>query len=123
MAKIKDIHKVAPQPVKGLWWFEITLDTGITAKYSDAREEPFRNGDEMPYHEVVTKQGKTEPQQVFVLVPEPKKEPSYGVTTRDDIVRTAKAKACIEVMGYSKLPDYSDYKEMLKLVFEQLDKL
>ena len=136
MGKIKDIKKAQPQPVKGLWWFKITLDSGEEVVYSHESEEPFKPGDELPPYEVKeTATGRGGSVKMLVLLP-PKPDPApvseytYEAVDKTTTILSAKARACIDAMGYAatiaplvgKKPS-EIYPFLVKSIHGELDKL
>ena len=136
MSKIKDIKKAQPQPVKGLWWFKITLDSGEEVVYSHESEEPFKPGDELPPHEVKdTATGRGGSVKMLVLLP-PKPDPApvgeytYEAVDKTTTILNAKARACIDAMGYTMtMPGVTKelivgvYQKLVKAIHSELDKL
>ena len=103
MAKIKEITKASPQPIKGLWWHKVKLDTGEEAFYADEKEEPFKVGDDVPRYEISELKDRAGTRKILAVLPEePKKiEVSADFGEKKDVIFAAKARAIIDAMGYA----------------------
>lgn len=134
MAKIKEIHKSQPQAIGGVWWFEIALDNGDKALYSDKTEEPYKVGDDFPDYEIRDAAGRSGTKKVFyILPPAPPEEKRIEVTAdfgeKKSVILAAKARACIEAMGFTVgLLPFSNgqkfsqiYPVIVKAIHKQLD--
>lgn len=142
MAKIKEITKAQPQPIRGSWWFKITLDTGEEAYYSNTMEAPYVAGDEIPKYSIAEQKGrggtkkiltveKVAPPPVPIPAPTKKIEVTAEFGEKKSVVLAAKARACIDAMGYAiefepralgkKLNDL--YPALVKAIHKELDKI
>ena len=135
MTKIKDIHKAAPQQRQGQWWFDVTLDSGEKCYYAHESEEPFKAGDELPPYEIKEEAtGRGGSRKMLVILATPDKKPveeyTYSGVDKTTTILSAKARACIDAMGYAtavpppegkKLGDV--YGALVKLIHSELDKL
>jgi hypothetical protein len=136
MAKIKEISKAQPQPIKGVWWFKIVLDSGEEAYYSNTMEEPYKVGDEIPRYEITEQKGRGGTKKILTVLPPPPpvEEKRVEVTAefgeKKSVVLSAKARACIDAMGYAvefvkgttqKINDI--YPVLVKAIHKELDRL
>jgi hypothetical protein len=138
MAKIKEITKAQPQPIKDVWWFKVTLDTGEEAYYSNTMEEPYKVGDDIPYYNFTEEKGRGGTKKILHVLPpppipeEPKKiEVTAEFGEKRSVVLAAKARACIDAMGYAvtftsgvtdkKVNDV--YPALLKAIHKELDRI
>jgi hypothetical protein len=138
MAKIKEITKAQPQPIKDVWWFKIVLDNGDEAYYSNTMEEPYKVGDDIPHYNFTEEKGRGGTKKILHVLPppppaeEPKKiEVTAEFGEKRSVVLAAKARACIDAMGFAvefmplagdkKLSDV--YPALLKAIHKELDKI
>lgn len=131
MAKVKEINKMQPEPIKGVWWFTMKLDTGEEALFSHTDEAPYKVGDELPPYEVTVQKGRGGEKKVLRLKTEDK-----GVSVTVDsgekrsVVLAAKAKACLELIipaldmaARHQMKTEVAYKGLVKMVWKQLDEI
>lgn len=133
MAKVKEINKMQPEPIKGVWWFNMKLDTGEEAIFAHADEAPYKVGDELPPYEVTVQRGRGGEKKVLRLKTEDK-----GVSVTVDsgekrsIILSARARACIDLVSTAvsmaeksngKAKTDAVYKSLVKMVWKQLDEI
>lgn len=133
MAKVKEINKMQPEPIKGVWWFTMKLDTGEEALFSHTDEAPYKVGDELPPYEVTVQKGRGGEKKVLRLKAEDK-----GVSVTVDsgekrsIILSARARACIDLVSTAvsmaeksngKAKTDAVYKNLIKMVWRQLDEI
>lgn len=137
MAKIKEITKAQPQPIKDMWWFKITLDNGEEAYYCNTMEVPYVAGDEIFRYEITEQKGRGGTKKILTVLPPPPpvEEKKIEVTAefgeKKSVILAAKARACIDAMGYAiefepralgkKLNDL--YPALVKAIHKELDKI
>lgn len=133
MAKVKEINKMQPEPIKGVWWFTMKLDTGEEALFSHTDEAPYKVGDELPPYEVTVQKGRGGEKKVLRLKTEDK---GMSVTVdsgeKRSIILSAKARACIDLVSVAvsmaeksngKAKTDAVYKNLVKMVWKQLDEI
>ena len=133
MAKVKEITKAQPEPIKGVWWFTMKLDTGEEALFSHTDEAPYKVGDELPPYEVTVQKGRGGDKKVLRLKTEDK-----GVSVTVDsgekrsVILSAKARACIDLVSVAvsmaeksngKSKTDAVYRGLVKMVWKQLDEI
>ena len=131
MAKVKEINKMQPEPIKGVWWFTMKLDTGEEALFSHTDEAPYKVGDELPPYEVTVQKGRGGEKKVLRLKTEDK---GMSVTVdsgeKRSVILSAKARACIDLLPVAadmadkfKMKTEVAYKGLVKMVWKQLDEI
>lgn len=136
MAKVKSITKAQPQPIKGMWWFKIILDSGEEAFYSDEKEEPFKDGDEMPAYEIKQSTGRGGGKNILTILPPPTEQKGVSVTVdsgeKKNTILHARARACIDMVSQAiemaeksggKVKTDAAYRGLVKMVWKQLDEV
>ena len=133
MAKIKEITKAQPEPIKGVWWFKIVLDNGQEAFYSNTMEAPYVAGDEIPRYEIKEQSGRGGVKKILTVLP-PLEEKKIEVTAdfgeKRNVILSARARACIDLVPVAvemaeksagKAKTDAIYKGLVKMVWKQLD--
>ena len=136
MAKVKEISKAQPQPIKGVWWFKITLDNGEEVFYCNTLENPYSVGDEIPRYEITEQTGRGGAKKILTVLPPLPEEKRIEVTAefgeKKSIVLAAKARACIEMMAVAanmaresagKTTTEKAYKALVKMVWSELERI
>ena len=136
MAKVKEINKMQPEPIRGLWWFNMKLDTGEEVLFSHADEAPYKVGDELPAYEIKEEKGRGGSKKVLRLRPETKEDKGVSVTVdsgeKRNVILSAKARACIDLVSTAvsmaekssgKAKTDAVYKGLVKMVWKQLDEI
>ena len=131
MAKVKEINKMQPEPIKGVWWFNMKLDTGEEAIFAHADEAPYKVGDDLPPYEITVQKGRGGEKSVLKLKPEDK---GMSVTVESgekrNVILSARARACIDLVSVAtevaekhQMKTEVAYKALVKMVWKQLDEI
>lgn len=132
MAKVKEINKMQPEPIKGVWWFKIVLDSGEEAYYSNTMEVPYVAGDEIPRYEIKEQTGRGGAKKILTVLP--KEEKKIEVTAdfgeKRNVILSARARACIDLVSVAtevaekhQMKTEVAYKALVKMVWKQLDEI
>ena len=134
MAKVKEINKMQPEPIKGVWWFKIVLDSGEEAYYSNTMEVPYVAGDEIARYEIKEQSGRGGVKKILTVLP--KEEKKIEVTAdfgeKRNVILSARARACIDLVPVAvemaeksagKAKTDAIYKGLVKMVWKQLDEI
>jgi hypothetical protein len=120
-----------------MWWFKIVLDNGEEAYYCNTMETPYSVGDDIPRYEITEQKGRGGSKKILKVLPpppppeEPKKiEVTAEFGEKREVILAAKARACIDAMGYAvefakgtdkKVGDI--YPALVKSIHKELDKI
>ena len=134
MAKIKEITKAHPEPIKGVWWFKIVLDNGDEGLYSNTMETPYVAGDEIARYEITEQPGRGGAKKILKVLPKEDKkiEVTADFGEKRNVILSAKARACIDLVSTAvsmaeksngKAKTDAVYRGLVKMVWKQLDEI
>lgn len=134
MAKVKEITKMQPEPIKGVWWFKIVLDNGDEGLYPNTMEAPYVAGDEIARYEITEQTGRGGAKKILKVLPKEDKkiEVTADFGEKRNVILSARARACIDLVpvavemaekSQGKAKTDAIYKGLVKMVWKQLDEI